>query len=629
MALRLKLFLGIITFFAVTLSFFGYVAYDAAKESMTKRELILLESFATSLTSPLLAGQTEVSEEKLGEALRSLYLPSSQLSVLAFSKGNRQIGAAGSPIFPAELATDLGRREGGGSIVMNETTYIWYSFRIPQTDFVLCFIHRISPGADRVFFRSLTVPLIFTAIIVLWTAIWCAIFVASLLTRLGKQRDKLEHQAMHDPLTSLPNRALMQDRLQTAIHVAHREKTTLALLLIDLNRFKEINDTLGHHYGDRLLVVIAQRLQATVRRSDTVARLGGDEFAVILRNVDEAGACLVADKLAQEIERIVEVDNNKMLVSASIGVALYPLHTETTGTLAQYADLAMYAAKKGGTHMVVYSPQLEQYSQEKLLLSNDLRNAIINNQLELVYLPKFEIGTMQVIGVEALLRWKHPGFGYVVPETLVAVAERAGFIRSLTEYVLNKAFREFATLTHKDITLAVNLSIANLQDVNLASSLMAAAKAHDLAPERIMVEITERALMANPTTAMECLLHIAEMGFSLSIDDFGTGYFSLVHVKRLPIQEIKIDRAFVGKMLSDEEDAVIVRTVLNLGHSLGKKIVAEGVDAAATLDVLKQWGCDIAQGYFLCQPLTIAELDTMLYKYRHYPAVQAIAPALC
>jgi len=426
---------------------------------------------------------------------------------------------------------------------------------------------------------------------------------------------ELTRQAFSDQLTGLPNRALLHDRTEQAIRLAGRHGLVAALLLLDLDRFKEVNDTLGHHHGDLLLQQVAERLQGSMRDSDTVARLGGDEFAVLLPKVasvqDAAG---VADKLSAAIEAPFTVDGLTLDVEASIGVAAYPDHGASANELLQRADVAMYAAKAAHLSYVVYDPALDRHSPRRLGLLGQLRRALAAGELVVHYQPKAEVRSGRIIGVEALVRWQHPEYGLLGPGEFVPLAETTGLIRPLTSYVLEAALCQCRGWLDagRDLSVAVNLSTRCLLDLALPDQIIGLLEDTAVAPERLVLEITESSIMTDPARALEILNRLHALGVQLAIDDFGTGYSSMAYLKSLPVQELKVDRSFVQHLRDNQSDAVIVRSTVDLGHNLGLRVVAEGVEDEATLGELASLGCDSVQGYYLAKPMPEAELVAWL-----------------
>jgi len=430
------------------------------------------------------------------------------------------------------------------------------------------------------------------------------------ITDRKREADLKEHHALHDALTDLPNRILLRDRLQQAILAGQREGNPLALLIMDLNRFREVNDTLGHHYGDLLLKQIGPRLKEILRTTATVARLGGDEFAVLLPSARAEGAIVVSEKILKALERPFSLEGQTVDVGASIGIALFPEHGSETDLLIQHAEVAMYAAKQSGSGHAVYASERDPHTTRRLALLSGLRQAIEQNQLYLLYQPKIDLCTGRPLGVEALARWQHPDLGPVAPDQFIPLAEQTGLIKPLTLWVLDAALRQCRVWREEglEVRVAVNLSARNLQDPHLCQEVAWLLEAHDLPADLLELEITESVLMADPVRAMEILSELNGKGVHLAIDDFGTGYSSLGYLKRLPAAVIKIDKSFVKGLAKDEDDALIVRSTIDLAHNLGRKVVAEGVESKEILEVLASLGCDAAQGYYFSRPIPGDEL---------------------
>ncbi len=440
----------------------------------------------------------------------------------------------------------------------------------------------------------------------------------------------LEYQALHDALTGLPNRSLLLDRLQHSILAVKRKNQSLALLMLDLDRFKEVNDTLGHDTGDRLLMEVGARLLDTLRDTDTIARLGGDEFCILLPESDVTVAQHIAARILRSMERSIEIENHQLLVGVSIGIAVYPEHGDTPQTLLQRANVAMYVAKRNKLGQALYTTESDQHSIKRLELTGDLREALATSELELHYQPKIDIASGTVTGVEALLRWTHPRHGHIPPDQVIPLAEQTGLIRPLTRWVLNTALQQCGEWQRAgiDIHVAVNLSAYCLQDNDLGDWIKDWFDQHDLATRHLVLEVTESAMMADPKKAIQVLNQLDAMGIHISIDDFGTGFSSLAYLKQLPIDELKIDKSFVLEMLEDENDAVIVRSTIDLAHNLGLRIVVEGVENQEMLDLLTILGCDYAQGYHISRPIPGKQFATWWSAAKSYRLNVNAAPAV-
>lgn len=420
----------------------------------------------------------------------------------------------------------------------------------------------------------------------------------------AKAEERVRHLAYYDALTDLPNRTLFQNRLEQAAAAAIRSRVPLAVLIMDLDGFKEINDTLGHLIGDAVLRQVGQRFGAGLRESDTVARLGGDEFAVLLPSVGEGGAEQAARKLLGLVQEPLAIEGLNLDVRGSIGIALCPEHGTEADILIQRGDIAMYVAKAQGTGFCVYAPELDRHSPERLALITDLRYAIARDELLLDYQPKLDLGTGKVFGVEALMRWQHPQQGLVPPERFIPIAEQTGVVKPLALWALERALRQCFEWQKAgvDLVAAVNLSPKNLQDSELPERVAHLLALFGAPAAMIELEITESVIMADPTRALQVLTRLSEMGLRLAIDDFGTGYSSFSYLRKLPVHEIKIDKSFIDD-LALNHDEVIVRSTIELAHNLGLKAIAEGVQDKYTLDRLTALGCDVAQGDYICAPL--------------------------
>ena len=428
----------------------------------------------------------------------------------------------------------------------------------------------------------------------------------------------LEYQALHDTLTGLPNRMLLQDRLEHAIAQSLREQNNMAFLLMDLDRFKEINDTLGHHIGDRLLQETARRIGDLLRKSDTFARLGGDEFAVLLPATDSKHAKTVCRKIIDAVDKPFTIDNLSLRVGVSIGVAMCPESGEDATTLLQRADVAMYNAKRGGLGLTLYKPEQDEYSISRLGLVGELKDAVEKNQLELCYQPMVDIRSGRISAAEALVRWNHPTLGQIAPDEFIPLAEQSGVIRDLTMWVFHNALLQWSRWHQNGIELhlSLNMSVRVLQDKELPGKVQRLIEHHGIDPSWLTLEVTESAIMSDPVTARRVMRRLADMGLKLSIDDFGTGYSSLAYLKQLPVDTVKIDRSFVTHMDQNENDAVIVRATIDLAHNLGLKVVAEGVESEDVWDLLEMLGCDVGQGFLIRRPIGAGELARWIASQR-------------
>jgi diguanylate cyclase (GGDEF)-like protein len=427
-----------------------------------------------------------------------------------------------------------------------------------------------------------------------------------------------EKQAYHDSLTGLPNRKLLIQDARARIEAADDRNLGVALFLLDLDRFKEINDTLGHQVGDALLQLVGERLADVVRPEDTVARLGGDEFAIVVTDVGHVQQAMdVAERVRAALAEPFRRDGMSFEIEASIGIALHPDHGHDFETLLQRADVAMYVAKERSTGIEVYSSETDRHSTIRLGMLAELRGALENGELELHYQPKADLRTGDVVGVEALLRWRHPERGMVPPDEFIPLAEQTGLMRAITQFVVDSALRQLSVWWNEGsrVQAAVNVCARDLYDREFAEFLRQRLTEHGVPPRALMVEVTEGVLMADPARAASTLLSLADVGVGVSLDDFGTGYSSLVHLKRLPVSEVKIDRSFVMRMDVNEDDAAIVRSIIDLASALGLRVVAEGVETQEAWDRLSVYGCDAAQGWYLAKAMPPAELTSWLQDF--------------
>jgi diguanylate cyclase (GGDEF)-like protein len=423
---------------------------------------------------------------------------------------------------------------------------------------------------------------------------------------------EVRRQATTDDLTGLPNRRHLDRSLRERLELARERGSSVALLLIDLDGFKELNDTLGHRAGDLVLEQVGPRLRAVLRAGDELARLGGDEFAVVLPHADDAEA--VGRRMRQALEAGLTVDGIDLRIGASIGIALFPEHGDDAETLLQRADVAMYQAKAARSGYAFYQRDRDRHSRERLALIGELRDAIGTDQLVLHFQPKLDVESGVVRDVEALVRWMHPERGLLGPGAFVPLAEQTGVMRELTEHVIDAALRQVAAWYEAgiDLSVAVNVSAATLLDEGWTTDLAGALVRHGVPASRLRIEITEDALMGDADRALRVVESLVATGIGVSVDDFGTGYSSLGLLKHLPVDELKIDRTFVRDLLTDDADAAIVQSVVDLGGRLGLRTVAEGVEDAETLDRIGAYGVTVAQGFHIARPLPADELERWL-----------------
>ena len=426
---------------------------------------------------------------------------------------------------------------------------------------------------------------------------------------LSTNRD-LETAALYDHLTGLPNRCLIQERMEQQLQISQRDRHPFSIVMIDLDRFKEVNDTLGHHVGDELLTQIGRRFTQMLRQSDTIGRLGGDEFAVILPGTDAGSARRVTRQLSAALDEPFSLKDATLTVDASMGIAAYPQHGNDVAELLRRADVAMYIAKRNREDCFIYDAKQDVHTLHRLSLMADLHQALNRDQVQLHYQPKLDLAGGTVVGVEALMRWNHPEHGAVAPDVFIPTLEQTGLIKRYTLWALETACAQRAAwdAAGYNLSMSVNLSMYNLRDTQLVEHIRGLQKKWGPPAGRLILEVTESAVMGDILHVSGIMDDLASIGVEFSIDDFGTGYSSLSHLKRLPVNELKIDRSFVMEMDQDPDDEIIIRSTIDLAHNMGLRVVAEGVESARTLDKLRKLGCDQAQGFHIARPASASAI---------------------
>jgi diguanylate cyclase len=422
---------------------------------------------------------------------------------------------------------------------------------------------------------------------------------------LRRYASRQAHEALHDALTGLPNRQAFRQRANAALATAKKDGSGGAIVVVDLNRFKEVNDTLGHHAGDELLQVVTARLRDGLRPEDTVARLGGDEFALILPGLDDSGVRGLLERVRAQLIREMVLDGVPLTIEASFGVALYPAHGDEVEKLLKHADAAMYQGKRGTADIVVYAGERMAHPAQWLVVQSELRHALERDELVLHYQPKIRFADGEVHGVEALVRWQHPERGLLPPSEFLPAAEQSGLIEPLTAWVLRRALADHRDwlATGRDWTVSVNVSARNLDSPDFAATVLDLLDEFGTSPSDLMLEVTETAMIEDLERARAVVHRIAARGVALSVDDFGTGFTNLTRLRGAPLTEIKIDRTFVSAVLEEPDSQAIVRAVIALAHGLRCRVTAEGVETADIADWLAAAGCDEAQGYLWSRPV--------------------------
>jgi diguanylate cyclase (GGDEF)-like protein len=490
---------------------------------------------------------------------------------------------------------------------------------------VVAIFQDYAPIADAASATFLPVVGIFEAVLVLLFLALVPI-LRRVTLRLRRQMEEIERRAYYDELTGLPNRALYRDRIEQAILNARREGAHATLMLLDVDRFKEVNDALGHDTGDLLLQELARRLGETLRVNETLARLGGDEFGILLPEASVEEAALCASRIHAAFEAPFTLRGLALEVRTSIGIAAYPEHGEDLDLLLQHADVAMYVAKDARAGTAVYDAEEDENDAARLALAGELRRAIENDELVLHFQPIADLASGRILGAEALVRWEHPERGFIQPAEFIPLAERMGLLNPLSRHVVESALRQCAAWNARGLALrvSVNLTIPDLLDLDLPDWIAELLAESGVRSEQLELEITESTILADPFRVRQVLSRLNEFGLRLAIDDFGTGYSSLAYLKRLPVQAIKIDRSFVSEMCDDASDATIVRSTIDLGRNLGLDVVAEGVETQEVWTVLRGLGCTLAQGFLIGRPVPADQFTAFVSRRALVPGTAEI-----
>ena len=618
MKLKTQILLSIlgITIFAQVV--FGFLAYRQITESRGDQLTIFLQYLTREIAERLtLPGNAYVSELYLEELRKKFSTPK---SILIIQKDNNILYIAGNSgqeldVIAHHLGEAYSDSDKHGLIEIDGVQYYWAISKLPDEQYQLVMLEPAHNEEIQIA-STLRLRLFSSGFVIIWLAVWISLLLSSKISReLDKKNDLLEHMALHDNLTGLPNRTLLADRMEQVLSQSIRSKQTFALFMMDLDRFKEINDTLGHQFGDELLKMVSLRLSDNIRENDSIARLGGDEFAVLLPQTDLKGAELCANRVLQGMEEAYCINDVSTESKASIGIALYPDHGNSAEELMQYADVAMYQAKKSQSGYAVYDPSQNTHSVRRLLLMNDLRDAIDQNKIKTYYQPIINTVKNRISSIEALARWQHPEMGSISPEEFIPMAEQMGIIRVLTMQIIEQALSDCSELkkhAHDHVSVNVNLSVYCLQDFSFPDDVKALLKKYDIVAENLELEITESALMHDLSRAGKILKKLNDLGIRLAIDDFGTGFSSLNYMKTLPIDTLKIDKSFIMDMRINNKDRAVVKTIIELGHNLGCRVVAEGVENQATLDNLILLKVDRVQGFFFSEPIPFDEFIVWL-----------------
>ena len=620
MSLRTQILLSILGITILAQAVFGFFAYRQITESRGDQLTIFLQYLNREIAERItLPGNRYVTKIYLEELRQKFSTPK---SILLIQKDQQILYIAGNPgqalsLISAHLNNARADSDKHGLIDMEGVQYYWAVSTLPDNEYQLIMLE--PAHSDELEIASaLKMRLLSSGFVIFWLAVWISLLLSTKISReLDKKNDELKHMALHDNLTGLPNRTLLADRMEQLLLQSARNSSPFALFLLDLDRFKEINDTLGHHFGDELLKRVSSRISDSIRENDSIARLGGDEFAVLLPQTDTEGAILCANRILQAMKENYSINDVSTESKASIGITLYPEHGDNAQTLMQFADVAMYQAKKSQSGYAIYDPAQNTHSIRRLRLMNDLRDAIENNNITAHYQPIVDHKNNRVCSIEALARWKHPELDNISPNEFIPMAEQMGLIRILTLQILQQSltFSNIIKERGHNISMNVNLSVYCLQDFSLPEEITEMLKAHNIEAGRVELEITESALMLDLNRAGKTLGKLNDAGIHLAIDDFGTGFSSLNYLKSLPVDTLKIDKSFIFEMQESTKDKAVVKTIVELGHNLGCKVVAEGVENKATLDNLSSLDVDAVQGHFFSQALTENEMIVWLDNY--------------
>ena len=613
MKLRSKLIL--IFFISATslLLVFSYIAFNSAYSSNNIIKENLLSDLSEYLMKDIVADiDGEVTKQSLTQWAETH--KTEGISIL-FQKGGQLLVLIDDKSIPNEvLKAVLVDANSIGVVSLDNRTYNWGRRKVPSSDFVATLIQVSESTRLSLYVEEMWPPLLLITIFLFWISAWGAIVLSKLLDRLDAQKEKLQHQATHDALSGLPNRTLLYDRIQQQIFVAEREKQKFALLFIDMDKFKNINDTLGHHYGDEMLKEISMRLQQVIRKSDTAARIGGDEFAVLLRDISTQSAEHVCDKILTSIEAPVELSHNKFYISASIGLAIYPDHAMDTEALVKRADLAMYEAKYSSDRFHFYDQSIESKSESESQLMKELKMASTNKELYVQYQPVINLKTGAVEAAEALLCWQHQDQGTLYAEQFIKAADLVGLSKPLCEYMLDNALFGFAELKKEGLLsqLMLNLSLSNLQDAGLYNMFKHYIQRDNIHPSDLVVEIANDAFTSMNGLIKKNILLLKEAGVNICVDNFGRGPISWLDFQDLAISELQVDRQIALTCLHTPRVQSVLDIARTIGESLKIKITVEGIESEEIMRHVMKMGFVRGQGFYLCPPMPIGQFKQWL-----------------
>ena len=613
MNVRRRLIGGFVGIAAFVLTLFAFVTYRAVLDLDSNENFKMLQGLSQSAAHSFAVTVPPLNKEDISRIFpfaKDLHVAAIIITEQKDIISNTTISDyLGSKISNEKIIHLISSGQDHGQHQTDEGAFHWVTAPIDAHSAHFLLLQRDQSKVSE-YPKKLGGRLFITAFIIIWIAIWVALMIANrIVQRLDEQNSALLSQALHDDLTGLANRNQLFDHLHSLID--QNSDDGFSLLVIDINNFKEINDTLGHDAGDKLLIKLGQRLDKTFGGDELVARLGGDEFAVVVSGNNTSDIKNYVQQIQQSLQSPNEINGLDIVTSASIGCGSYPIHTQDVQTLIQRAEVAMYRAKEEHASYLVYDPEFDPHNVRRLKLMADMRSSIKNEQLTMYYQPKIDMRTDKISSVESLVRWIHPEHGLVPPDDFIDFIEQSDFVTEFTLFTIDEALAQCHSWTEAGlkIDVAVNLSANTLRDQELAANILCLLKKNRVSAKRLKLEVTESAIMTDPKQALKTLHALADMGITLSIDDFGTGHSSLVYLKRLPASELKIDKAFVMDMLNNENDCMIVDSIINLAHNLNYTVVAEGIEDEETYQHLKENGCDTAQGYHISRPLPATEFD--------------------
>jgi diguanylate cyclase (GGDEF)-like protein len=617
MTLNKQILLSILGVTILAQIVFGVLAYRQLLDSRNEQLTEVLTRFSGNISQQITLADNQRDTQAYLDRLQQRFF--GQDSILLIQKDGELLYRSGEAEFAYDVLLERLKEisaDHHSLIELSDRQYYWAVSPLPDVQYELVMLKPASTG-DSDIASTLKLRLVTSGFVILWVAVWIGLILSSKISReLDKKNLQLQHLALHDTLTGLPNRTLLNDRIERILFDAKRYQQSFALFLIDLDRFKEINDTLGHQFGDKLLKVVSVRLKESVRLNDSIARLGGDEFAVLLPHTDYKGAELCANRILYAMSKPFVIDNITTESKASIGISIFPEHAQEADDLMKYADIAMYQAKQSQSGFALYDPEQNKHTVRRLRLMSDLRDTVKNQNIHLAYQPVVDTSSQDLAYVEALARWDHPELGGIPPDEFISMAEQMGLINVLTMQILDQSLKDLARWNKQgyDFGVSVNLSVYSIQNLSLPDDIQALLQMHGVAAEKVQLEITETALMQDLVRAGKILSALSELGVQIAIDDFGTGFSSLNYLKKLPVDALKIDRSFISDMCTDQTDRAVVKTVIELGHNLDCQVVAEGVEDQSTLDLLDQMSVDKLQGYFISKPIGKYDLEAWLQK---------------